>query len=680
MSKRTWLMLACIAMAFTMAIGGTLAYLTDTDEAVNTMVMGNVDIEMNEYADADHKTTFEDGETLLPGDTLDKHVVVENIGSTDAYVRTWIALEYGKILTLNWANGVQPTNLGTANIGGVNYELYVVDYELAAGAEPYETLSSVAMSVDAGNEDVKAIGNTLDILVYTQAVQQANLSEDVKVALNTAFLEGADPSTENHPFGNVAGVGEPENGKDITDDLNNATSSTVYLNIPANTTYKYTVGGQIGTSNMGGENTTSVTIAGNGPTSVFDVHGAGVQKVTAEGDAVLVMKNLTVKDSSVSYAEDSWEYGYLEFGGKLRFENVVFDDPIMISGDAEFINCTFTGKTTEADQYGVWVDGGSASFEGCTFKGTRGLKTHEAYGSEVKSVTVNDCEFVNLTQKPGVAIGTLNADTTVSITNSQFINCQAGDQGLYIYETDTNVTTFNFTQSKNKVITEADTVKIGTAAELKAFADAVNNSGTYNSYNGKLIVLTADIDLNGATWTPIGQTGAGQFMGTFDGAGYTISNFVVDETSVSGANRAAGLFGWLNTATIKNVTVSNAKVSGNQFVGAIAGYMEPLNTCTIENCHVEKSTIYATDTKAGGIVGYANNSGNVVRNCTVVGSTVSACRDAGQVVGCAKASYVEGCSASNVAVSYNGYTYPDGHEDQGKENSNINNAVIGRVI
>ena len=74
-------------------------------------------------------------------------------------------------------------------------------------------------------------------------------------------------------------------------------------------------------------------------------------------------------------------------------------------------------------------------------------------------------------------------------------------------------------------------ISIATAEDLAAINS--NLSGNY--------VLTADIDLGGAEWTPIGsfvQLGsegeeaetpdpAYAFTGTFDGQGHTISNFVI---------------------------------------------------------------------------------------------------------------------------------------------------------
>lgn len=49
MKNRKLLLIVSIVLAMTMSLGGTLAYLTDTDAAVNTMVVGNVKIEQHEY-------------------------------------------------------------------------------------------------------------------------------------------------------------------------------------------------------------------------------------------------------------------------------------------------------------------------------------------------------------------------------------------------------------------------------------------------------------------------------------------------------------------------------------------------------------------------------------------------------------------------------------------------------
>lgn len=430
--------------------------------------------------------------------------------------------------------------------------------------------------------------------------------------------------------------------------------------------------------------TETITIEGEGKNSVLVVDGAGVGSLRAANGAKLIVKNMTIVDNSVSYDEGAWELTYLEFAGNLEFNNVTFNSGIQLQTEgseaalnATFTNCTFI--TEEESVYSVWVSDGTSTFSNCKFQGTRGLKMHEDYGSEIAEVTIDACEFGPLSKKPGVAIGDLNTDTKVTIKNSSFIGCQPGDQGNYMYESDTDVTTFTLTLSNNSVESDpANTVKIGTLAELKAFKDAVNVTG--NSYSGKTIKLTADIDLAGETWEPIGQAGGNgvktYFQGVFDGQGYTIKNMTIEPNATygKGANYATGFFGFVDAgdAVIKNVTFDNATIKGHHWTAVVCGYISG----TIQNCHVTNSNVvcsHANDDacgdKAAMIVGYTNESTTSVKDCTAKNGTVKAGRDAGQIVGCNSANVtVSGCSAENVTVSANGDC----------TGANIQNDIIGR--
>ena len=117
-------------------------------------------------------------------------------------------------------------------------------------------------------------------------------------------------------------------------------------------------------------------------------------------------------------------------------------------------------------------------------------------------------------------------------------------------------------------------------------------------------------------------------------------------------------------------------MAGHHNVGTIAGYMET-SGCTIENCHVSSATISCTSVninangdKCGGIVGHAGNAGVLVKDCTVTNSSISAGRDAGQVVGAAPVVNVVNCSATNVTVTANGTS----------TGANIRNEVIGKEL
>ena len=116
-------------------------------------------------------------------------------------------------------------------------------------------------------------------------------------------------------------------------------------------------------------------------------------------------------------------------------------------------------------------------------------------------------------------------------------------------------------------------IEISTAEELAAVND--NLSGNY--------ILTADIDLGGEEWTPIGSflpepveegeepvvPGAEYaFTGTFDGNGHTISNLVINQPE----NYTLGLFGCIANADVGNFTLDHASAGGCMMVSCVVGY------------------------------------------------------------------------------------------------------------
>ena len=181
-------------------------------------------------------------------------------------------------------------------------------------------------------------------------------------------------------------------------------------------------------------------------------------------------------------------------------------------------------------------------------------------------------------------------------------------------------------------------VVIKTKEDFLTFAEAVNN-GT--SYEGYTVELVKDIELTEA-WTPVGQTGATQFHGTFDGQGHTIKGLTINAPESYSTNYATGMFGWVETgAVIKNIVLDEANINGYHYVGAIAGYMS--GSAKIEGCKVINSEIVADPTKkdtagefngdkVGGIVGYTNGS-NVISGNEVSKTTIKGYRHMGGIVG-----------------------------------------------
>ena len=178
----------------------------------------------------------------------------------------------------------------------------------------------------------------------------------------------------------------------------------------------------------------------------------------------------------------------------------------------------------------------------------------------------------------------------------------------------------------------------GAAEDLGYIYDS--NTKTYTVYNadglmniaelvngGKTdinITLTADIDLTGKNWTPIGTDYDNSYKGTFDGGGHTITGLTFTTN-----DEYAGLFGWLNRAgTVKNVVMEGVQITSNQIYGGSIGGVVGYSWGTIENCSVSGSvsgTVYV-----GGVVGA--QIGGSITGCSS-SATVKGTVDVGGVAG-----------------------------------------------
>lgn len=211
---------------------------------------------------------------------------------------------------------------------------------------------------------------------------------------------------------------------------------------------------------------------------------------------------------------------------------------------------------------------------------------------------------------------------------------------------------------------DENTYLISTPAELAWVAQQVN--GKKDNFDGKTLLLTNDINLNGKPWTPIGNVNdypTISFWGTFDGQNHTISNLTASDNVKTYA--AAGLFGSL-MGTVKNVTLKNVDIRSTHYAGAVVAYSSK-NGATVEDCHVDGGTItsvpeftgtsYDSGDKAGGIIGYYVTDDNVT-SCTAKNLTITAYRDFGGIVGCGPQSGMTDCSVENITLvqdNTNGY-------------------------
>ena len=470
-----------VALIASLVVGASVAYLQDTDSDVNVMTVGNVYIEQNEYeratnADGSYKTEIINGVTsyvlqdftqakpLLPSaiptngpgwgwDTTlvdmsqvgskgtvqvfkagsnaqDKIITVKNTGKSDAYVRTWIALEdpfTENRLGINVGSSAYYTQTPwtTVEIDGVKYSVSCFTYKeaLKPGEVSTPSLFQVYLNSKATNEDMELLGDTYEILAFSQAVQAAGF-DSADVALNAAF--GA-----NHPWANGA-------------------------NIP-----------------------------------VIVTSTADMKAALEAGEKDIVVKGATIsenpfngryyKDTNIDFVDCtfttnmSWMYI-----NDVTFTNCTFDcgkanaavhyDELF--GDAVFNNCKFISGKIQIGKNGD----GMIIFNDCEFAAT--TQTHSIWtemGIRVyKNTEFNNCEFNNR-----VVCAGFNGQPVT------FNNCtmNGGCPVYYVDNTDGIIRGGNIPAVT--INNEKDSINVTTAAELEeAFASAVD---------GDIITLANDI-------------------------------------------------------------------------------------------------------------------------------------------------------------------------------------------
>ena len=365
----------------------------------------------------------------------------------------------------------------------------------------------------------------------------------------------------------------------------------------------------------------------------FSIHGGiltlesgTITNCTTDGDGGAV---------DISSGDSEGVYGKFVMNGGAITNCKATDD----SGAVDIGNgCTFimnsgiiSGCRADDDAGAIFIKG-NASFvmnggtiENC-FAGYYGgaVKIRNAGSFTMTAGTISNC-----TAQQGGGVYVANS-STFNMNGGSIANCTAAHGGNSVFVmsgtggkftmTDGTVdgsVTLHYEVAGSDVYmdglgTAAYPYQISTAAQLKLFRDIVNDSNGQTQNRGACAVLTADIDLKNEPWTPIGKyTNDGNnntpYTGTFNGQGHTIKGLYVNLSDV-----AVGLFGCLEDAAVRNLTV-DGYVQGRNIVGGIAGKARAYSTApsTVENCRNDCHVVceYGTGSGSflyiGGIVGSA---------------------------------------------------------------------------
>ncbi len=324
-----------------------------------------------------------------------------------------------------------------------------------------------------------------------------------------------------------------------------------------------------------------------------------------------------------------------------------------------------TVTKVELGNTGVKITGSATvSFDGAGTPSIGGLNGE-------KSVSLEFASPVTLTDEAKSVYFFLPVTGTEEFTE-MYVKLVYGKTGFEPFEQKTRNSAMTVTRSMRKHMnfaangffsggdgSEGNPYRIASADDFKAIKGKmesvfdtdgyVSETGTFFGSTGVHYKQTHDIDFDNEALSSIGiynatPADATPFQGTYDG-----NNKKLEKFTVSGDVEASvGLFAYVNNATLKNIKVVNAAVTGTNTTGILTGRC--IGTTSIENCSLEGGQV--TGRNSVGFIAHITGS-TTVKGCSVSNLTVttadsgSAANNQGGVVGFAGGtSSIESCSTS----------------------------------
>ena len=357
-----------VALTATLAISGTLAYLTDRDSEANVFTVGDVNIDLNE--------DFNQGSALIPGVIVEKKPTVTNLGPNEAYVWTTVAVpaELASVIEFDgmgagWEAWTKAPN--TTKIDGMDYALYTILHTdaLGVGAETDVLFSKVALNQNVdidpnGNWFTVTDGTAIDlgwnnsdgspvIYVSAYAIQTEGFA-DVNAAYTAYNTQWGDKGTAYAPAAEVIDTpveledalnsGTPALlGADIVLDKPLSVSEEVYIDLNGHTLTA---------------NCLDLKEGGTISNGVFrsDKNNTMLPHLKVYGSDV-TLENLTVYINH-----------YMNYGASGNYSCAEFSGVDVIDGSLVLNNCdikvTNDSRYTDTYIYGISVDNGTVTMNG----------------------------------------------------------------------------------------------------------------------------------------------------------------------------------------------------------------------------------------------------------------------------------------------------------------------------
>lgn len=538
--KRILATIISVMLVATLALSGTIAYLTDDESEINVMSVGKVDIELIEHQrelnQSDYNRPTVDGElkefteikNLVPvtgydaeGNVVtennrdkwglskeknyeDKIVRVTNNGESDAWVRIFVAVPSAleavngdtTKVALHWDSGEKfvdedsqtpaassplttpynfaeffgtdwkdpiiknfPIKVGdAANQKEIEFNIYCFTSQRVL--KPGETTPAAMVGVyldkkvdyndkdssyyyddkgDLNNKIYYDLDGDVYIPVFAQAIQSegfpnAYLAFNGSDSLNYAAGEGKDD--DNMP-GNpwAGGVAEDDNTNPPTgggikvktkDELNAALRNTngTHIVVDLEADVDLEISAHVKAYYIGGQNTKSITINGNGHTLTFDHKNSDWNYLRANSDDTKLTFN-NVKLTNKGYNNGPWNRHDIRFYNEVTLNDVTSDKAIALLNDANLKNVKISDTHPDnSEAYGLWItaDGQTVNIDGLqifahsTKTTDRGIKIGDQYVDTPKKVTLNINNAWFKTQKKAAILVTSPAGADIKLS------------------------------------------------------------------------------------------------------------------------------------------------------------------------------------------------------------------------------------------------------------------------
>ena len=302
-----------------------------------------------------------------------------------------------------------------------------------------------------------------------------------------------------------------------------------------------------------------------------------------EGSVIDIQNVDVCRYSDVVFNNITFNAGQENYHGFKHAETITFNKCTINGllfgyGSHEIYNeCVFNNP----NGYSMWTYGANVDYTGCVFNGNgKFLHVYNEGSVDLRTINIKNCKFVSTAKnKAAVSVKSSCGDTHLKF-NVNIDNCTTEGEfpeangGLWscddvFFDSVSIKVDGTEVYKKDPGYKEVDGgYEVYSAQGMQWLAEQVNGG---NNFSGKTVTLTADIDLDGIEWTPIGTTSK-KFLGNFDGNGKTISNLQINKSSMSDV----GLFGYAgevekNNTEIHNFTINNASVKGYHNVAIVCG-------------------------------------------------------------------------------------------------------------